>query len=132
MKTNTYVLLAASILLVLTAISLVTYQAPQVTLIQPSEYEAVAASAVVIDVYKPGQQPLSNTDYQIPYDDLEALQAAIPTKNTPVLLYCKGGVTSAQASKQLLEAGYSEVYELAGGTRAYREQTVAASSCQAR
>lgn len=126
-------LLIASILVVLATISVVEYQTPQVTLIQPSEYQALAASnAVVIDVYKPGQQPLSNTDYQIPYDDLEALQAAIPTKNSPVLLYCKGGVSSAQASKELLKAGYTEVYELAGGSTAYYQQAVATSSCQAR
>lgn len=132
MKTA-YVLATLVLLIALATSQALLTTPPEPQLIEWSEYESLAATdnTVVIDVFKPGQEPLPYTDYQIPYDDQEAIQEAIPKKNTPVLLYCKGGISSAKASEQLTQAGYKNIYELAGGSNAYHQKTVAASSCQA-
>ncbi len=41
-------------------------------------------------------------------------------KNKPVYVYCLAGGRSAAAAKQMRKAGYTQVYELSGGTNAWR------------
>ncbi len=43
------------------------------------------------------------------------IEAAVPDKTTPVVLYCAAGNRSAFGAKTLGELGYAEVYSLAGG-----------------
>ena len=130
---NVYVIATITVLVVLATSQALLATPAEARLIEWSEYDSLAAApnTVVIDVFKPGQEALPHTNHQIPYDDQEALQAAIPTKNTAVLLYCKGGVGSAKASEQLIKAGYTNIYELTGGSNAYHEKAIAATSCQA-
>ena len=40
--------------------------------------------------------------------------AAIPTKDTVVLVYCHGGGRSKTAAKTLAELGYTQIYDLGG------------------
>lgn len=49
-----------------------------------------------------------------PVDTINADTAAamIPTKNTPVFVYCRSGRRSQQAVQILLEAGYMNVHDL--------------------
>ncbi len=42
-------------------------------------------------------------------------------RELPVALYCKSGQTSATAAKRLAKAGFSKVYSLDGGLRAWSE-----------
>jgi molybdopterin/thiamine biosynthesis adenylyltransferase/rhodanese-related sulfurtransferase len=52
----------------------------------------------------------------IPRGNLESrVEAAVPEKERPVLLYCAGGSRSAFAAKTLEELGYEHVSSLAGG-----------------
>jgi molybdopterin/thiamine biosynthesis adenylyltransferase/rhodanese-related sulfurtransferase len=52
----------------------------------------------------------------IPRGNLESrVEAAVPDKERPVLLYCAGGSRSAFAAKTLEELGYERVSSLAGG-----------------
>jgi len=81
---------------------------------------ALQAGGVVFDVRPPGAKgalpgssPLS----------LEALQrGALPElpKDTPVYLVCERGQVSELAGLYLEAAGFTEVYNLAGGLRAWR------------
>ena len=50
--------------------------------------------------------------------DVEAL---IPDKDTPVVLYCGGGFRSALAADNLQKLGYTNVISMDGGMRAWRE-----------
>ncbi len=43
-------------------------------------------------------------------------------KNKPVYTYCKGGVRSSAAAAWLKENGFTEVYSLDGGIRAWQQQ----------
>lgn len=51
--------------------------------------------------------------------DIEAL---VPEKSTPLVLYCGGGYRSVLAADNLQKMGYTNVYSLAGGWRAWNEQ----------
>ncbi|MBK6539890.1 MAG: rhodanese-like domain-containing protein [Flavobacteriales bacterium] len=42
-------------------------------------------------------------------------------KSKPVYVYCAAGGRSARASKQLVELGFTQVYDLVGGMEAWRE-----------
>ena len=46
--------------------------------------------------------------------DGESAAERIPELDTPVLLYCRSGARSFQAALQLVEYGYSRVYDLGG------------------
>ena len=51
--------------------------------------------------------------------DIERL---IPGRAEPIILYCGGGFRSALAAESLQKMGYSNVFSLAGGFRALREE----------
>jgi rhodanese-related sulfurtransferase len=45
----------------------------------------------------------------------------IPEKNTEMILYCGGGFRSALSADNLQKMGYTNVYSMAGGWRAWKE-----------
>jgi rhodanese-related sulfurtransferase len=49
------------------------------------------------------------------------IETAIPDFNADVVLYCGGGFRSALAADNLQKMGYTNVYSLAGGWRAWNE-----------
>lgn len=49
------------------------------------------------------------------------IEGAIPSKDTPIVLYCGGGYRSLLAGDALQQMGYTNVASMAGGWRAYRE-----------
>jgi rhodanese-related sulfurtransferase len=49
------------------------------------------------------------------------VESAIPDKNACVVLYCGGGFRSALAGDNLQRMGYSNVWSMAGGIRAWRD-----------
>ncbi len=44
--------------------------------------------------------------------DAESAAAAIPSPDTPVLLYCRSGIRSRSAAKLLSALGYTQLYDL--------------------
>ena len=49
------------------------------------------------------------------------IEAAVPDSGAELVLYCGGGFRSALAGDALQKMGYSRVWSLAGGWRAYQE-----------
>ena len=49
------------------------------------------------------------------------IERTVPSKSTPMVLYCGGGYRSALASDALGKMGYTNVISLDGGWRAYQE-----------
>lgn len=50
-----------------------------------------------------------------PNDEImEKAESALPNKDAAILVYCRSGNRSAQASKALVELGYTNVYDLGG------------------
>lgn len=74
----------------------------------------------IINVHIPYAGEVPNTDANIPYNDLGALMAAIPGKDAPVILYCRSGNMSEQATRALVEQGYTQVWDVPGGMVAWQ------------
>jgi rhodanese-related sulfurtransferase len=49
------------------------------------------------------------------------IETTVPDKNTELILYCGGGYRSALASDVLQRMGYTNVFSMAGGWRAWQE-----------
>jgi rhodanese-related sulfurtransferase len=55
----------------------------------------------------------------------------IPEKNTEMILYCGGGFRSALSADNLQKMGYTNVYSMAGGWRAWKEAGAPVDSASA-
>lgn len=53
-----------------------------------------------------------------------AQPAALPDLNANLLVYCRTGVRSAQASAALAKIGYTHIYNMDGGITAWKYDTV--------
>jgi rhodanese-related sulfurtransferase len=49
------------------------------------------------------------------------IEASVPDKNTEVILYCGGGFRSALAADVLQQMGYTNVFSMAGGWKAWKD-----------
>jgi rhodanese-related sulfurtransferase len=49
------------------------------------------------------------------------IEATIPDKSTEVILYCGGGFRSALAADVLQQMGYTNVFSMAGGWKAWKD-----------
>jgi len=49
------------------------------------------------------------------------IEATVPDKGTELILYCGGGYRSALAADALQQMGYSNVFSMAGGWKAWQE-----------
>ena len=50
------------------------------------------------------------------------IEQAVPNRDTPVVLYCAGGVRSLFAAQALAGMGYTNVTSMAGGFQAWKSQ----------
>ncbi len=75
----------------------------------------------IINVHIPYAGEIEGTDANIPYNDIQALTSALPDKDAPIILYCRSGNMSEQASHALLELGYTQVWDVPGGMNAWQE-----------
>ena len=49
------------------------------------------------------------------------IEATVPDKSSELILYCGGGYRSALAADVLQKMGYTNVYSMAGGWKAWKE-----------
>ncbi len=73
----------------------------------------------VVNVHIPYEGEIEGTDAKIPYNDVNALMAALPDKNAPIILYCRSGRMSDIASRALLDKGYTRIWDVPGGMIAW-------------
>jgi molybdopterin/thiamine biosynthesis adenylyltransferase/rhodanese-related sulfurtransferase len=84
-----------------------------------------AGGVTVLDVREPDEYAEGALlgAIHIPRGHLEAqVEGRILDKDTPVIVYCAGGVRSAFAAKTLGELGYSRVQSLAGGYGKWKDE----------
>ena len=75
----------------------------------------------LINTHIPFQGDLPQTDLSIAYNEIDKHLNQLPAdKNAPIVLYCRSGNMSTEASKVLAGLGYSKVYNLVGGFNAWR------------
>lgn len=74
-----------------------------------------------VNVKTPYIGEIEGTDLYIPYDQLKAQASQLPpAKGARILVYCRSGAESAIASQTLLDLGYTNVWNLAGGMNAWQ------------
>lgn len=98
-----------------------------ITRLSPQKFSELIENedAFVLDVHTPEQTHIPGTDEFIPYDNITGSLDRLPKdKNVPILVYCRSGGMSAIAAEKLVELGYTQVYDLEGGTNAYKESAV--------
>lgn len=84
-----------------------------------------AGGVVVLDVREPDEfaEGALPGALHIPRGHLEAqIEGRISDKNSPVVVYCAGGVRSAFAARTLGELGYSNVLSMAGGFGKWKDE----------
>ncbi|GAB1422298.1 rhodanese-like domain-containing protein [Anaerolineales bacterium] len=74
----------------------------------------------VINVHIPYDGEIEGTQANIAFDDIAALTAALPDKNAPIILYCRSGNMSEEATRALVQLGYTQVYDVPGGMKAWQ------------
>jgi len=96
-------------------------------LVSPSEFAKLIKQkdSFVLDVHTPEQTHIPGTDAFIPDTKISENIDKLPKDKTkPILVYCRSGSMSARVAKELISLGYTNVYDLKGGTNAYKEQQV--------
>ena len=75
----------------------------------------------VLNVHTPYEGKLEKTDAIIEdWENIAAHTDKLPKdKNTPLLVYCRTGRMSTSATKQLQDIGYTKIYHLNGGMKAW-------------
>ena len=95
------------------------HQAASHPVIQPAEYKSRFVDGkqahTLVDVRTPGEFAGGYIPgaVNIALQELNQRLNKIP-KEKPVVVYCRSGNRSASAAQALLQAGYSEVYDLGG------------------
>ncbi|NOY57934.1 MAG: hypothetical protein GXO75_03240 [Calditrichaeota bacterium] len=76
---------------------------------------------ILINVHIPYAGELPNTDLFIPFNDIEGNADKLPKEmGAKIVVYCRSGGMSAGASKELLDRGYTNIYDLTGGMNAWK------------
>lgn len=76
----------------------------------------------LINVHVPFQGRISNTDLEVPYDQIDQNIDRLPRqKDARIVLYCMSGRMSEIAAQSLVRQGYTNVVNVRGGMMAWRE-----------
>jgi phage shock protein E len=74
----------------------------------------------LLNVKTPYIGEIAGTDLYIPYVDLTARAAELPTdKTAKIVVYCRSGSESAIAAQTLIDLGYTNIDNLDGGMNAW-------------
>lgn len=93
--------------------------------VTPAELNSMLAAKdfVFVNVHIPFEGDIANTDLSIPYDEIGQHLDELPAdKSAKIVLYCRSGRMSAIAAEELIKAGYTNVWNLAGGFNLWENQ----------
>lgn len=95
-----------------------------VTLLAPADFQSsiTGADVFVVNVHIPYEGEIAGTDAFIPFDEIQERAAELPAdKSAPLYVYCRSGRMSAEATPDLQRLGYTNIFDLDGGMRAWEE-----------
>lgn len=94
------------------------------TRISPAELQTILANKdfPLINVHIPYDGEIEGTDQHIPFDQITQRLSDLPSdKNAKVVIYCRSGNMSTQAAGELVQAGYTNIWELSRGMIAWKD-----------
>ena len=75
----------------------------------------------LMDVHIPEQEHLAETDALIAFDEVSERITELPEDKTKIIVvYCRSGNMSKQSAEELVDMGYQNVYNLAGGMHGWK------------
>ena len=74
----------------------------------------------IVNVHIPFGGDVPDTDLSIPHNRISQERDQLPSKDEPIVLYCRSGSMSTAAARVLVDLGYTRVMELDGGFNAWR------------
>ncbi|MEW6678463.1 MAG: rhodanese-like domain-containing protein [Pseudomonadota bacterium] len=83
------------------------------------------AGALIIDVREPHEHAKAHVPgaLNLPLDSLaQRIAEVLPDKHAPVITFCNGGNRGGIGAYTLQNLGYTNVFSIAGGLRAYKER----------
>ena len=103
------------------------------TVIKPSEAKSMidAGNVTVVDVRTQSEYEDAHIEgaVLVPLDTIgDSDITALPDKDATLIVYCRTGVRSAQASAALVKLGYTHVYDMDGGITSWTYGTVSGAS----
>ena len=93
--------------------------------VTPTALNAMLADKdfVVVNVHVPYEGEIQATDLFIPYDTIGSQLDELPAdREAKIVLYCRSGSMSAIAARELVAAGFTNVWNLDGGMNAWQAQ----------
>jgi rhodanese-related sulfurtransferase len=76
----------------------------------------------LLDVHIPEQTHITGTDAFIDYRKIRQNTDKLPAdKGTTIVVYCRSGSMSRSATNDLIDMGYTNVYDLEGGIKAFNK-----------
>lgn len=74
----------------------------------------------LVNVHVPSDWEIEGTDLSIPFDRIRDGLGRLPAdRRARLVVYCRSGRMSTIAARALVELGYTDVWDLAGGTAAW-------------
>lgn len=74
---------------------------------------------VLVNVHVPYEGDIPGTDLSLLYSDVTQHLDQLPGKDQMIVLYCLSGGMSEYASRELAALGYTQVYDVVGGMKAW-------------
>ncbi|CAN5886244.1 hypothetical protein BH23ACT11_BH23ACT11_29880 [soil metagenome] len=93
------------------------------TRVPPEELKTMIDEEEVplVNVHIPFEGDIPDTDLSIPYNKIDQNTGRLPAKDEKIVLYCRSGGMSAEASKTLVGLGYTNVWDFGGGMNAWQQ-----------